>query len=106
MASLPQEAFPSTWRVLGLSVAASYVGLGALGLLMPVKMAENHGLLPKSDADAEKFAGLAMAWISVRDISIGTALFAFYYQEKPREMGTLILSGEVLSMDRYGVAST
>jgi hypothetical protein len=93
MASLSQEAFPNTWRVLGLSVAAGYVGLGTMGLLIPVKMAENHGLLPKGGPDAEKFATTAMVWISVRDISIGAALLAFYYQDKPREMGTVILSG-------------
>jgi hypothetical protein len=94
MATPSQGAFPNTWRVLGLSVAAGYAGLGAMGLLMPVKMAENHGLMPKSGVDAENFATTAMTWISVRDLSIGAALFAFYYQEKPREMGTLILSGE------------
>ena len=94
MATLSQEAFPNIWRVLGLSVAAGYTGLGTLGILMPVKLAENHGLMPKSGVDAEKFATTGMTWISVRDLSIGAALFAFYYQDKPREMGTLILSGE------------
>jgi hypothetical protein len=93
MASLSQEAFPNTWRVLGLSVAAGYVGLGTMGLLIPVTMARNHGLLPNGGPDAENFATRAMTWISVRDISIGAALLAFYYQEKPREMGTVILSG-------------
>ena len=96
MATVSQEAFPNTWRVLGLSVAAGYAGLGALGLIMPVPMAANHGLLPQNDADAEKFATKTMAWISVRDISFAAALFGFYYQGKPREMGTVILSGMIL----------
>jgi len=95
MASLSQDTFPNVWRALGLSVAAGYVGLGTMGLLIPVKLAENHGLKP-SGPDAEKFATTTMTWISVRDLSIGAALLAFYYQEKPREMGTLILSGMIL----------
>lgn len=37
-----------------------------------------------------------MVWIGARDLSIAAALFAFYYEDKPREMGTLILSGMIL----------
>ena len=100
MASLSQKAFPNTWRVLGLSVAAGYVGLGAMGLLIPVTVARNHGLMPHGGPNAESFAARAMTWISVRDMSIGAALLAFYYQEKPREMGTVILSGSTYSAYR------
>lgn len=96
MATLSQEAFPNTWRVLGLSVAASYAGLGTLPLIMPITMAREFGLLPKASPDAETFATRAMAWIGVRDLSVAAALFTFYYQEKPREMGTVILSGMIL----------
>ena len=96
MATLSQEAFPNIWRVLGLSVAAGYAGLGLMGMLIPVKMADTYGLRPKQDPEADKFATTVMTWISVRDLSIGAALFTFYYQSKPQEMGTLILSGMIL----------
>jgi hypothetical protein len=37
-----------------------------------------------------------MRWVSCRDLSIAAALFALYYQNKPSEMGTIILSGMIL----------
>ena len=48
-----------------------------------------------TDPEVRKLSKNAMYWIGARDLSIATALFAFHYQDKPVEMGTLILSGTV-----------
>lgn len=116
MASLTQESFPSIWRVLGLSVAAGFAGLGTYAMskyspgrnvyprpelmrfnaVMPVRCASAHGLRPKVEPEGDEFASRAMSWIGVRDVSIGASLLWFYYQGKPAEMGTVIMSGMIV----------
>ncbi|KIW95138.1 uncharacterized protein Z519_03722 [Cladophialophora bantiana CBS 173.52] len=39
---------PSTWRILGLSVATTYIGLGTFALTCPVLAAKGFGLYPHS----------------------------------------------------------
>ncbi|KIV95799.1 hypothetical protein PV10_03409 [Exophiala mesophila] len=108
----------STWRLLGLSVATSYIGLGSIGLLAPGFAAKGFGLYPDkavSPAASQPTAlnkaedlhahsvETAMSLLAVRDISIGVALFAFDYQRQPRAMATLIFSGVVLCVGDVAV---
>lgn len=86
---------PSTWRLLGLSVAASYVALGVIDCLMPHRAAEEFfGIAP---GDAESGAvPLLLPLIGARGLSIGATLFVFARQRKYAEMGTVILAGSIL----------
>ena len=96
---------PATWRVLGLSVAAGYLGLGLFALAAPRRAAwEYFGIedvappttvtaAPARRADA---VPLLMPLLGARDISIGAALCAFAYAGRWREAGTLVLAGTVL----------
>ena len=99
----------STWRVLGLSVAATYIGLGTFAISAPVTAAQRFGLYPQNNSgvssekllttDKEehgKAIATSMTLLGARDLSIGIALACLDYQEHPRAMGTLILSGMVL----------
>jgi hypothetical protein len=97
MASLSHKTVSPPWRILGLSVAASYAAFGTLGLLTPVSIARNSGLLLKDDADAENAATTSMIWISIRDLTLAAALFALYYQGQFKAMGTVILSSMISS---------
>ena len=93
-----QDPFPPLWRALGLSVAIGYAGLGSYAAFVPIQCATTYTLRsPVCSVRNDHFVKRTMAWIGARDISIAVALFAFYYQDKPREMGTLILSGVVLT---------
>ena len=97
MATASHDAFPPIWRALGVSVAIGYAGLGSFAVFMPITTATEHGLRPQpSSPQSDKYAANAARWIGVRDIAIAVALGAFYYQEKPREMGTVILSGMII----------
>ena len=97
MASPSQDAFPNLWRVLGLSVAAGYAGLGSYGAFVPIQCATTYGLRPpNNDPEADKYLSRLMLWVGARDISIAAAISAFYYQENPRAMGTTILAGMLL----------
>ena len=102
---------PSTWRVLGLSVATSYIGLGTFALTAPTLAAKAFGLYPsftvspaaseptalnKAEASHARSITTSMTLLAVRDFSIGLALFAFDYQRNLHAVGTLILSGVVL----------
>lgn len=95
MASLPPTAFNNTYRVLGFSVAAGYAFLGSSVLFFPVQNATLLGLAPP-ETPVTRHTCNAMYWIGARDLSISAALFAFYAQGKPREMGTVILAGMIL----------
>ena len=103
------DVSPSTWRVLGLSVAATYIGLGTFAISAPVAAAQGFNLYPKNNsgvsseklltADKEEHAkaiSTSMTLLGARDLSIGIALACLDYQESPRAVGTLILSGMVL----------
>ncbi|KIW85802.1 hypothetical protein Z517_01194 [Fonsecaea pedrosoi CBS 271.37] len=43
---------PSTWRVLGLSVAATYIGLGSFAITFPVAAGKTFGLYPHSSSSS------------------------------------------------------
>jgi len=95
----------STWRLLGLSVAAGYVGLGTFAFATPVLAGRALGVYPLDSFSPDKAVGYrlhdrqeraAMRFLGARDLSIGLGLFAFDYQDNPHAMGTLILSGMVL----------
>ncbi|EXJ82034.1 hypothetical protein A1O1_08102 [Capronia coronata CBS 617.96] len=120
---------PSTWRVLGLSVATSYIGLGTFAITCPDLAAKCFGIYPDSSdgssgishtattPDRHKGRGTetsknsslptdrdnhaaavstSMLLLGARDLSIGIALAWLDYQENPRTMGSVILSGLVL----------
>jgi len=100
---------PSTWRVLGLSVAATYIGLGTNAIAAPVQTAKVFGVYPEGTPSASddkvyltdkdkhaKAATMSMKLLGVRDVSIGLAIAVFGYQDNQRAMGTVILSGLVL----------
>nr|XP_036581494.1 uncharacterized protein CTRU02_08544 [Colletotrichum truncatum]KAF6789845.1 hypothetical protein CTRU02_08544 [Colletotrichum truncatum] len=85
---------PSTWRLLGLSVAASYTALGAIDCLIPHRAAEEFfGIEPYGSTTA---VSILMPLLGARDISIAAALFALARQHRGREMGTVILAGTIL----------
>lgn len=95
----------STWRLLGLSVATGYVGLGTFALTTPTIAAKALGVYPSTSESTgstvvskqhHQQVCASMTLLAARDISIGLALFAFDYQSAPHAMGTLILSGMVL----------
>ena len=99
MATGPQYA--SLWRILGLSVAASYAGLGSYAVFAPLDAASLCGLRPKignpeAAVEADRCITDAMAWIGGRDLSIAAALFALYYQREPVAMGSVILCSMIL----------
>lgn len=109
---------PSTWRLLGLSVATGYIGLGSIGLFAPAFAAQGFGLYPskaispaatqptalnKAEDLHARSVETAMTLLAVRDISIGIALFAFDSQRLPRAMATLIFSGVVLCVGDVAV---
>jgi hypothetical protein len=109
----------STWRLLGLSVATTYIGLGTFALTSPVAASKTFGIYPTKPApgsNALPTAGgktpaahanediaahasaveTSMILLGARDLSIGLAVGKLAYDGKLREAGTLILSGIVL----------
>ncbi|KAK1753865.1 hypothetical protein QBC47DRAFT_385104 [Echria macrotheca] len=94
---------PSTWRVLGLSIAASYTGLGLFEILRPHRAsAEFFGLGTKTTATTTENEGETEAvavmgpLLGVRDLSIAAAMFMFAWEGKWREVGTVIVAGTIL----------
>ena len=108
-----------TWRLLGLSVAATYIGLGSMAMLAPPTAAKAFGVYPTTpapgsnanptrsstkpaehaNADVTNHAHAvetSMRLLGARDFSIGLAIGKFAYDGNLREAGTLILSGMVL----------
>jgi Domain of unknown function (DUF4267) len=96
MSTSPALPLTQTYRLLGLSVAATYIGLGSLSILnrplatrifcgdLAAEAAEKHG---------DMSAHTLIPALSARDLSIGIALGAFYYYDMPRAQAILILSG-------------
>jgi len=120
--SMDVSLSPSTWRVLGLWVATSYIGLGTMAITAPVFAAKCFGIYPdlppsshspsnakhqQTDRDKENHAdavSTSMKLLGARDLSIGLALVALDYQGHQRPVGTLILSSFVLCVvDVYEV---
>jgi hypothetical protein len=100
---------PSTWRALGLSVAANFIGLGTYAIAVPVQAAKVFGVYPESTQSRSddkvhltdknkhaKAATVSMKLLGARDISIGLAIAVFGYQHNQRAMGTVILSALIL----------
>lgn len=88
---------PSTWKVLGLSVAAGYTVLGSFAILDPKGAAKALGVWPAGGAeDSKRAVSNLMIMLGARDVSIATALWVFHYQRKEKSMATLILSGMIL----------
>ena len=103
----------STWRVLGLSVAAGYTSLGLFAVCLPQRAAlEYFAVPPRPRAEAQKPHGptrarvastadavdLLMPLLGARDLSIGAALWALAYMERWREFGTVVVAGTVLCL--------
>lgn len=94
----------STWRILGLSVAASYTGLGLFEILFPHRAAaELFALPPRSqskqhvpDPQVSEAVSLMIPLLGVRDLSLAAAMYVFAWEGKWREVGTVILSGMIL----------
>ncbi|KAK0624201.1 hypothetical protein B0T14DRAFT_193934 [Immersiella caudata] len=96
----------STWRVLGLSVAASYTGLGLFEVVFPRRAALEFFALPsvpaatagvrQEDEERSEAVRFMVPLLGVRDLSIAAALWTFAYQGKWREVGTVILAGTIL----------
>ncbi|KAK5455172.1 hypothetical protein LTS15_005892 [Exophiala xenobiotica] len=100
---------PSTWHALGLSVAASFIGLGTYAIATPVQAAKVFGVYPEgtqsrsdnkayqTDKDKHaKAATVSMKLLGARDLSLGLAIASFGYQHNQRAMGTVILSALIL----------
>lgn len=104
----------STWHMLGLSVAFSYAGLGLLQCVLPRFAAKtlldvgsprgggsSNNNSKRTDIGTgrtpeEATVPLVMPLLGARDLTIAAALFAFSWEGKTREMGTLILAGTIL----------
>ncbi|KAK5655243.1 hypothetical protein OQA88_5810 [Cercophora sp. LCS_1] len=108
---MPLYLTPSTWRTLGLSVAASYTALGLFEVLLPHRAASEFLGLPSpsstststsataqlEEAKGQSYAvSLLVPLLGVRDIAVAAALWTFAYQGKWKEMGTVILAGTIL----------
>lgn len=92
----------STWQALGLSVAASYAGLGLYSVLQPRQAASVFfALPPPKPKDGTTQDGvvvpLLMPLLGARDLSFAATMFALAYGGKWRELGTVILGGMILS---------
>jgi len=104
----------STWRALGLSVAAGYTSLGLFatlaprraaaelfGIITPPATAKNSSSTTTSSTSSPAtqdgaVVPLLMPLLGARDLSIAAALWALAYAGKWREAGTLVLAGTVL----------
>lgn len=91
---------PSTWNVLGLSVAATFAVLGSSALVDSKRTAELFGLSPPlaaSSSDEETPSpGVVAILVGSRDLTMATALFALHRGGHADAMGTVILSSMVL----------
>lgn len=89
--------FPTYWRAMGLSVAISFAGLGSTAIFAPKYSTELFGM-KSTTAESAAVGANSMFLLGVRDISFAAALGAFYYQENPHAMGTVIMSSTILSV--------
>ena len=103
---MPFYLSDSTWRVLGLSVAASYAGLRLFEALLPHRAAAVFlglpnpavkGTAPVKDdvkddikdnkGQVSEAVSILLPLLGVRDLSIAAAMFAFAYEGKWQEVG-------------------
>jgi len=106
---------PSTWRLLGLSVAMGYAFLGTFEMVQPAKAAkaffgieaeqqqqplrEEKDMVKKGRSlshDSSTVVSLLMPLIGARDISIAAAIVGLHLAGRPVEMGWVIVSGTFL----------
>lgn len=97
---------PSTWRVLGLSVASGYTGLGLFAFCLPHRAAFQYFVIQPRDDDFEEddnkvtsvtaAVSLLVPLIGARDLSIAAALWTLGYTAKWREFGTVVVAGSIL----------
>ncbi|KAM0813971.1 hypothetical protein AB5N19_13973 [Seiridium cardinale] len=94
------ELSSSTWRYLGLGVAASYAGLGIYQAVRPVQAALGFYDIPKHvispQVDSKEQVGYLMNLIAARDLSVAVILFSLAYRGKTQEMGTVILGAMII----------
>lgn len=90
----------TTWRYLGLGVAASYAGIGVFQAIRPVKASLGFYDIPKHvvspQVDSRQQVGSLMTLIAARDISTAAILFTFAYRGQTSEMGTVILGSLIV----------
>jgi len=97
---------PSTWRVLGLSVASGYTGLGLFAFCLPHRAAFQYFAIQPRDDDFEDddnkvtsvtaAVSLLVPLIGARDLSIAAALWTLGYTAKWGEFGTIVVAGSIL----------
>lgn len=103
---------PSTWRILGLSIAVGYTAFGLFAVCLPQRAALEYFAIPPRARSATKTlpdgqvgakitstadaVDLLMPLLGARDISIGAALWALAYAGKWQEFGTVVVAGTVL----------
>lgn len=86
---------PSTWKLLGLSVAAGYTWLGSWALFAPRHGAETFFHPTPSSAeslhagDVERY----MPMLGARDLSMAFAMFWMAREDNWRGVGQMILAG-------------
>ncbi|KAF2680861.1 hypothetical protein K458DRAFT_88720 [Lentithecium fluviatile CBS 122367] len=93
--AFPNRLFvPPTWRLLGLGLATTILGLGAGAIIMPLTVARGLGVIPTT-SEGRAVTERNMIFLGARDLSIGATLLWLYYERKHREMGMLATSGVI-----------
>lgn len=84
-----------TYRLLGLTTAAIFGGLGVLEYLdrpYTTRLFCGDAATDHAQKHGDTIADTLMKAISARDVSLGLALGLFHYYRMPRAQGILILS--------------
>ncbi|CAK7235102.1 hypothetical protein SCUCBS95973_009155 [Sporothrix curviconia] len=98
---MPANVLPSTWRNMGLGVAASFAVFGLSGIVFPEHATQSaFGIAtgPKT-ADGGRnssAAALLPPLIGVRDLVIAATLVMLHYRRLGWEMGFVIVSRTLL----------
>ncbi|MCJ1444758.1 MAG: hypothetical protein MMC23_005260 [Stictis urceolatum] len=97
-------SFPSTWRLLGLSVAALYSGIGLITIAKPELT--SHAFLGPSKPPSDQLLS-SFQLFGARDLTLGVAMFVFDYYKQPEALGQVILACTILcAVDICIVASS
>lgn len=94
----------STWRMLGLSVAAVYTALGTFEIIFPRRAAKEFFALPEPSAKGTKAedtavsgaVALMMPLLGARDLTLAAALCTFASLGKWRDYGIVVMAGTIL----------
>lgn len=87
---------PSTWRLLGLGVAAGYASFGTFETLFPSRAAKELLDIDDTDPKIKDTVSSVFPLLGARDFTIAAALYTFYHTRKDKEMGAVILAGTIL----------